>query len=109
MSRKPSSEETLALPPADEEEGPATAGDKHRHMVVLPTASRDKLFEMAAEHNCNPSSIVHMALEWFHTYGPFRHMYARRRSGETAGKPQRVEISTELLETLLSNARTNTG
>ena len=71
----------LATDPGSSTEGPVGADDnKCRMMIVVPEETRAKIDEMARVHNCQSSSIVHMAVQYFYEESPFMAIHRRARS-----------------------------
>jgi hypothetical protein len=72
-------------PPPAAPQAPADPDDdKHRIMSVLPVETYKKMQEMAAAHNSNPSSIVHMAILCFYESDPFMAMQRKARAAAEA-------------------------
>lgn len=88
MSKKAVPSSALAVtaaPPApvDLHETVAAADDnKTRMMIVVPDETREKIDEMARVHNCQSSSIVHMAVQYFYEKSPFMALHRRARSNK---------------------------
>lgn len=91
MSKKPAPSSALAVtPPAAPAsvepvlpESSAPADDnKTRMMIVVPDDTRAKIDEMARVHNCQSSSIVHMAVQYFYEESPFMAIHRRARTSK---------------------------